>query len=267
LEATVFTKRLLFGVYRALASEVMDIPESSHPPSEELFSTNNIAQTQQSRQSPFTVPKRKPVPTTPAIIGEPTPTSGIPVEAEKAPAVVSIPKSRWARISAKLPFANNKLKQRIFLGVVVVVIVLVVLVMPLAVGLTVGRRGSSNNNLPLPTSNGGPYKGDLTYYEPALGACGLYDTSSDSICAVSHIIYDAVSKGSNPNANPLCGLKLRLRRADKSVDVTVVDRCVGCEATDIDTTTSVFSQLANIDEGRVLVEWAWLDKPPSGVDG
>jgi hypothetical protein len=80
------------------------------------------------------MPKRKPVPT------QSTPTSGIPVQAEKAPAMVLIPKSRWARISAKLPFADNKLKRRIFLGVVVLIIVLVVVVMPLAAGLTVGRR-------------------------------------------------------------------------------------------------------------------------------
>lgn len=248
-----------------IATTIMDIPESSHP-SEELLSTDNIAQTQQSWQSPFTVPKRKPVPTAPATIGESSPTNGVPIQAEKAPAVESILESRWARMSAKLPFANNKLKQRIFLGLILAVLI-VVLVVSLAVGLTVGRKGSSNNNLPLPTSNGGPFDGDLTYYEPALGACGLYNTASDSICAVSHIIYDAVSKGSNPNANPLCGLKLRLRRAGVSVDVTVVDRCVGCAATDIDTTTNVFSQLASIDEGRVLVEWAWLDKPPSGVGG
>jgi expansin (peptidoglycan-binding protein) len=120
-------------------------------------------------------------------------------------------------------------------------------------------------NLPLPTSNGGPYTGDLTYYEPGLGACGITSASSDSICAVSHLVFDAAQKGSNPNSNPLCGLKLRLRRDGKSVDVTVVDRCVGCKATDIDTTTSVFSQLAGIVQGRVPVDWAWLETAPVSV--
>lgn len=118
------------------------------------------------------------------------------------------------------------------------------------------------SNLPLPTNHGGPYTGDLTYYTPALGACGTTSTDSDAICAVSHIIFDAASRGSDPNANPLCGLKIRLRREGKSVDVTVVDRCVGCKATDIDTTTSVFSQLADIDQGRVTVQWAWLENAP-----
>jgi hypothetical protein len=120
-------------------------------------------------------------------------------------------------------------------------------------------------NLPLPTSNGGPYSGDLTYYEPGLGACGITSSSSDSICAVSHLVFDAAQTGSNPNANPLCGLKIRLRRNDESVDVTVVDRCVGCKATDIDTTTSVFGTLAEIDQGRVTVDWAWLESSPVNV--
>lgn len=87
------------------------------------------------------------------------------------------------------------------------------------------NRGSASN-LPLPTSHGGPYVGDLTYYNPGLGACGITSTDSDDICAVSHLVFDAASTGSDPNQNPLCGLKLRLRRDGKSVDVTVVDRCM-----------------------------------------
>ena len=82
---------------------------------------------------------------------------------------------------------------------------------------------------------------------------------------MSHLVFDAAQSGSNPNANPLCGLKIRLRRNGASVDVTVVDRCVGCKATDIDTTTSVFAKLAEIDQGRVTVDWAWLESSPVNV--
>lgn len=121
---------------------------------------------------------------------------------------------------------------------------------------------SRHSNLALPTSNGGPYKGDLTYYNPALGACGYTNSDSDKICAVSHVLFDAASTGSNPNANPLCGLKLRLRRNGRSVDVKVVDRCVGCAETDLDVTEAVFEEVANLDQGRVLMEWAWLEKSP-----
>lgn len=85
------------------------------------------------------------------------------------------------------------------------------------------------------------------------------------VCAISHILFDAASISSNPNENPLCGLKLRLRRNGESVDVKIVDRCVGCAVTDLDVTTAVFKQLATLAQGRVPVEWSWLEKPPVRV--
>lgn len=111
--------------------------------------------------------------------------------------------------------------------------------------------------------------GDLTYYEPGLGACGITSTSADNIVSISHITFDAVQVGANPNDNPLCGLTVRATRfneeagEERSVDLQVVDRCTGCEPTDLDTTTSVFEQLAAIDDGRVPVTWAWLDPVPT----
>lgn len=122
-------------------------------------------------------------------------------------------------------------------------------------------------SLPLPTSNGGPYEGDLTYYDPGLGACGYTNSGTDMVCAISHILFDAASTGSNPNENPLCGLKLRLRRngKSKSVDVRIVDRCVGCAVTDLDVTEAVFKRVAKLDQGRVFVKWSWLESPPASV--
>ena len=142
---------------------------------------------------------------------------------------------------------------------------------------------SRYQNLPLP-SNQKTFTGDLTYYAPALGACGVTSSDKDDICAVSHVIFDAARKGSNPNANPLCGLKLRASRFDeksgaqRSVDLTVVDRCrssvkskertdpglgVGCKPTDIDLSPGAFKKLADPDLGRVTVTWAWLTTPPT----
>ena len=37
---------------------------------------------------------------------------------------------------------------------------------------------------------------------------------------------------------------------------------VGCKPTDIDVSMSVFEELALIEQGRVNVEWAWIDKAP-----
>lgn len=86
-------------------------------------------------------------------------------------------------------------------------------------------------NLPLPT-NVEQHTGDLTYYGPGLGACGVESSDNDAIVSVSHHVFDAVQVGSNPNQNPLCGRKIRAARVDErtgkrvSIDVKVVDRCM-----------------------------------------
>ena len=59
----------------------------------------------------------------------------------------------------------------------------------------------------------------------------MTSSDTDDIVSVSHLLFDSESTGSNPNANPLCGLKIRAARLDesvnsqRSVDLTVVDRC------------------------------------------
>ena len=51
------------------------------------------------------------------------------------------------------------------------------------------------------------------------------------VFAVSHSVFDSFARGSNPNANPLCGRRIRASRFDeqanaqRSVDLTLVDRC------------------------------------------
>ncbi|RLL98664.1 hypothetical protein CFD26_107847 [Aspergillus turcosus] len=199
---------------------------------------------------PFSgVPKRKPVPV---------------AEVSSEPAAIATKESN-IHPPTKAAWWNwnwrqfSKKKRLIVTGVAIAVVCLLALIIGLAVGLT---RGKSHSNLPLPTSHGGPYSGDLTYYNPGLGSCGFTNTDSDMICAVSHVLFDAASTGSNPNANPLCGLKLRLRRDGKSVDVKVVDRCVGCKVDDLDVSPAVFEKVADLDLGRVLVEWSWLENSP-----
>lgn len=160
-------------------------------------------------------------------------------------------------------FAGNK-KRKIIVGAVVG---LVLLVFILGIGLGVGlkKKSSKSHNLPLP-SNAGIFTGDLTYYSPGpgYGACGFENTSEDSICAVSMLVWDAVSTSSNPNNNPLCGKMIRITRYDatkggnSSVDVKVVDRCVGCKAEDLDLSLKMFTSLADESLGRVVGSWAWL---------
>lgn len=105
--------------------------------------------------------------------------------------------------------------------------------------------------------------GDLTYYAPGLGACGIVSTETDLICAISHALYDSYNNSPNPNTNPLCGHKIKAIRGEKSLTVTVVDRCEGCKPDDIDMSPAAFEHLADLDEGRVGVEWSWVDPVPN----
>ena len=76
--------------------------------------------------------------------------------------------------------------------------------------------------------------------------------------------------GGNSNENPLCGQKLRASRFDeeysaqRSIDLTVADRCTGCEPDDLDTTLGAFEELAPSALGRVDVTWAWLEPAATG---
>ena len=128
----------------------------------------------------------------------------------------------------------------------------------------------SSSYLPLP-SLAEAVTGDLTYYSPALGACGKTSGDNDDVVSIAHALFDAGSTGSDPNSNPLCGRRLRARRVDerlnamRSIDLSVVDRCVGCQPTDIDVSPGAFAKLADPDRGRVLVTWAWLGSTPTAT--
>ncbi|KAE8168253.1 RlpA-like double-psi beta-barrel-protein domain-containing protein-containing protein [Aspergillus tamarii] len=202
---------------------------------------------------PTGIPKRKPVPPPPPPLPPaPAPAPATPTidQLKPYPQTPKWPPAKWTRLPKK--------KKRIFLISIAIAILLLALIIGLAVGLT----RHSKQNLPLPTTNGGPYTGDLTYYDPALGSCGITSSNSDMVCAVSQVLFDAASTGSNPNANPLCGMKVRLKRGEASVDVTVVDRCTGCAVKDLDVSRGVFKKLADLDLGRVSVDWAWLEEAP-----
>lgn len=215
--------------------------------------------------------KRKPVAThvpTPAYIPSKETAVDRPLHYQRQDTIDSLPPRHYpsAHVPIHTPTLFSRLRTRWSLlsrCTRILLITAVLLLLAFIIGLSAGlSTRSRTSNLPLPTSHGGPYTGDLTYYDPALGACGFTNSGSDSIVAVSHLVFDAVSTSANPNANPLCGKKIRARREGKSVDLTVVDRCTGCKATDIDTTRGVFGDMADIDDGRVSVEWSWLEDVP-----
>ncbi|KAJ7474037.1 barwin-like endoglucanase [Mycena latifolia] len=106
------------------------------------------------------------------------------------------------------------------------------------------------------------YTGDGTYYEPGLGACGKTNTKDQLIVAVGHGVFDSHpgANPANPNTNPICGKKLKATYGQKSVTVTVEDRCAGCAgAADLDFTEAGFQKLAALEVGRIHgVKWEWV---------
>ncbi|OBA22132.1 barwin-like endoglucanase, partial [Metschnikowia bicuspidata var. bicuspidata NRRL YB-4993] len=102
------------------------------------------------------------------------------------------------------------------------------------------------------------YSGDGTYYDTGLGACGETNTNDDYIVALSHVLFDQYTPGTNPNDNTLCGREIIASYEGKSVKVTAVDRCEGCLEYDLDFSPAAFKQLADPDLGRIKITWEWV---------
>jgi len=114
--------------------------------------------------------------------------------------------------------------------------------------------------------------GDLTYYDTGLTACGQTYTDSDLIAAISEDMFDTYPgyAGTNPNNNPVCGSTAVIYNpaTQKSVQVTVVDRCTGCAWGDIDVTPTAFSQIADMNGGRIHnIQWQFGTTSPGDSSG
>ncbi|KAF6836347.1 SCP-like extracellular protein [Colletotrichum musicola] len=100
------------------------------------------------------------------------------------------------------------------------------------------------------------FSGDLTHYAPGLGACGWNNNDGDRVVALSHI-----KMGSQSNGNPMCGKMIRATTPNgKSIDLKVVDKCMGCAENNIDVDPSSFIALVgDLGIGRVHdVKWHFL---------
>ncbi|RYP37537.1 hypothetical protein DL767_002845 [Monosporascus sp. MG133] len=105
-------------------------------------------------------------------------------------------------------------------------------------------------------SNAVAFSGDMTYYDPegAPGACGGRHLGSDKVVSVPLSHYGNYP---NPNNCPSCGKTMRIHRNGKTTTAKVVDKCKGCAGDRIDVTKAVFSDLADLNLGRVQVTWEW----------
>ncbi|KAF2207638.1 hypothetical protein CERZMDRAFT_50593, partial [Cercospora zeae-maydis SCOH1-5] len=94
------------------------------------------------------------------------------------------------------------------------------------------------------------------------GACGKMVSEGDYACAIGHKMYEVANNGGNPNNNPYCGQQIRakLPSTGKTVTVTVVDSCGGCEDDDLDFTGGAWNDITNgaAPTRFTNVEWNWV---------
>ena len=91
--------------------------------------------------------------------------------------------------------------------------------------------------------------GELTWYNPGLGACGETNSDGDAVVAVSASIFDS---------EKVCNRKIRVTYKGKQATVRVVDRCAGCSKYDLDLSPTAFETVVG-DKGlgRVAGSWDW----------
>ncbi|KAK1751099.1 hypothetical protein QBC47DRAFT_434879 [Echria macrotheca] len=200
---------------------------------------------------------------------EPTPPLTIPASGPVLPTHHASPSSfhsfpHPASLNRRSFFPSSLLpaKKRTRLIVLLVVLGVIILVLSLGLGLGLGLHHTLVD-LPLPDGGARVHEGELTFFRPALGACGWTNGDGDAVCAVGHEVFDAAGAnadgGGNPNMNPLCGMRIRVSRQDGngSVEVVVVDRCVGCGAADLDLGVGVYGGVVP-EGGKVEGEWTWV---------
>lgn len=107
--------------------------------------------------------------------------------------------------------------------------------------------------------SGATFSGEGTYYDPEMGACGKVNSADEMIVAISHELYDEYTPNGNPNKNTLCGKKIKASYEGKSVEVSIVDRCVGCAHDDLDLSPAAFEKIADKDLGRINLTWEWAN--------
>ncbi|KAJ8132701.1 hypothetical protein O1611_g920 [Lasiodiplodia mahajangana] len=103
-----------------------------------------------------------------------------------------------------------------------------------------------NNNGNALAERSGDFTGDITYYQPGLGACGETNSDSEAVVALSPSQY---------NGN--CGKSITITKDGKTAKAKVVDKCPSCASGAIDVSSTVFQSLADLSVGRTTVSWSF----------
>lgn len=105
-------------------------------------------------------------------------------------------------------------------------------------------------------------KGEITYYDVGLGACGEDDSGkgkTGNIVALSHLLM-----GESSNGNPMCGQSITIKANGRTAKGVVKDKCMGCSKDDVDVSEKIYMELfdESLDSGRMPVSWSFDDYTP-----
>ncbi|RYP19124.1 hypothetical protein DL765_003540 [Monosporascus sp. GIB2] len=89
------------------------------------------------------------------------------------------------------------------------------------------------------------FTGDMSWYNPGLGACGHLNSEADLVVALSSSEY----------SSDVCGRRITISGNGRTTAATVVDRCLSCASGSIDVSPVVFDDIAPLELGRVQVTW------------
>ena len=82
---------------------------------------------------------------------------------------------------------------------------------------------------------------------------------TDYVVAIGHALYENAQVSSNPNDNPYCGKKISatLPSTGKTVTVTVVDKCSGCNDNSLDFSGGAWDDITNSAEPTRYTNLNW----------
>ncbi|CAG8539065.1 11051_t:CDS:1 [Cetraspora pellucida] len=118
------------------------------------------------------------------------------------------------------------------------------------------QKSSSSDGKNLITKlTGKIFKGEATFYNTGLGACGITSNDNQLVAALPASDYDSLMTDGNPNHSGACGKMATVVCGGKTVTVKIVDRCPNCKSGDIDLSPAAFDCLANQAVGRIQVSY------------
>ncbi|KAI0202396.1 RlpA-like double-psi beta-barrel-protein domain-containing protein-containing protein [Astrocystis sublimbata] len=88
--------------------------------------------------------------------------------------------------------------------------------------------------------------GDMTFFNPGLGACGETDNDGSPVVALNTADY---ANGAH------CGQWITIQGNGKQTAARVEDLCPGCGSGGIDVSPAIFDDIADLDVGRIQVNW------------